>query len=56
MTTERLRSLRVQREALQARIAEARERSSAEYMVPQMKLALEALEAMIAREEAKDDA
>ena len=53
MTTDRLRSVTVQREALLTRIAEARERPSADFLVPQMLMALEALDALIAREETK---
>jgi hypothetical protein len=52
MVTERLRNLETQREALLRRIVEAKEGRSAELLVPQMCLALEALDQIIARERA----
>lgn len=55
MPTERLRNLKVQREALLKRIADAKEGPSASFLVPQMSLALDALDDMIAREEAEAD-
>ena len=52
MSYSRLRSLQVQREALIRRIADAKEGPSASLLVPQMTLALEELDKIIAREQA----
>ena len=51
----RLRSLNIQREALLRRIRDAAETRTGPLTVPPMKLALEALENLIARESAEDD-
>ena len=50
----RLRDLRLQRVALEARLKEAREKASSSIMAPQMERALAALNDLIAREEADD--
>ena len=52
MPNDRLRSLQAQREALVRRIADAKDGPSASLLVPQMTLALEELDRIIAREQA----